>query len=68
MEHTVPLPLQFDENLDLGSDTGGRRGLPGALRLHRHLRQRDPEARLSGFGDADTARLEPAMKAQMTRQ
>ena len=33
MEHTMPLILQWDENLDVGSDTGtpGRRqGLPGA--------------------------------------
>ena len=42
MEHTLPFILAWDESLDIGSDTGtggGRRGLPGAVHLHRQAQQ-----------------------------
>jgi arylsulfatase A-like enzyme len=71
MEHTVPLILQFDENLDIGSDTG----TPVA-----DADYQVPFVFTGGFGkvtlkldrpvlsEADKAELEAAMKKEMLRQ
>ena len=71
MEHTIPLILQFDENLDIGSDTGTPVD---------DADYQVPFAFSGGFGgvtldvqrpvltDADKARLEKAMKDQMMRE
>ena len=71
MEHTIPLILQFDENLDIGSDTGTPVD---------DADYQVPFAFTGGFGgvtldvqrpvltDADKARLEKAMKDQMMRE
>ena len=71
MEHTIPLIMQFDENLDIGSDTGTP------------VDDEDyqvPFAFTGGFGgvtltldrpvlsDKDKAELEAAMKKEMIRQ
>ena len=48
MENTIPLILQWDENLDVGSDTrhaGERCGLPGAFQVHRQDQQDDADDR-----------------------
>ena len=60
MEHTIPLILQWDENLDVGSDTGTpveRRGLPGAVRVHRQDQQDHAHDRPA---EADAGRREEA--------
>ena len=61
MEQTIPFILQWDENLDVGSDTRhgvDDRGLPGALRLYRqdqqdHADDRSAEALAGGREEAD---------------
>jgi arylsulfatase len=70
MEHTIPLILQFDENLDIGSDTGTPVD---------DADYQVPFAFTGAFGkvtldidrpvlsDADKAKLEEAMKQQMIR-
>jgi hypothetical protein len=48
MDHTLPFLLQFDENFDVGADTGSPvndAGLPGALRVHRQAQQVDADDR-----------------------
>jgi arylsulfatase len=70
IEHTVPLILQWDENLDVGADTGSPVSddyqVPFAFggTLERVTLKLDPPV----LTDADKAQLEAAAKAQATRE
>ena len=71
MAHTIPLIMQWDENLDIGSDTGtpvADEDYQVPFPFNGTLEKVTLKLDRPVLTDADKAKLEPAMKDQAVRQ